>query len=172
MQIREATYSDMEPILQLYRQARAYFSSADIPQWLDGRPDYDDVFGDIDDGICYVAVENGYVLAVFICDFSEESRYGALFGGAWLNDDEYAGLHRVAVGAEQKGKGIGGEIVKFVANRCRENGVYNLRCDTHPKNAAMRRMLEKSGFVACGKFFERGEERVGYHLELSDQKVF
>ncbi len=165
MQIREATYSDMEAVLRLYEQAREYFRSADIPQWLDGRPDYDDVFGDIDDGICYVATENGYILAAFICDFFDERR-ASLLGGAWLNDDEFAGLHKVAVSPECKGRGIGGEIVKFASNRCRENGVYNLRCDTHPKNAPMRRMLEKNGFVACGKFFDSGEERVAYQLEL------
>ncbi len=167
MQIREATYSDMEQILRLYEQAREYFRASDIPQWTDGRPDYDDVFGDIDDGICYVATENGYILAAFICDFFEEGRYPSLFGGEWLNDDEHAGLHRVAVNPESKGRGIGGEIVRFAANRCRENGVYNLRCDTHPRNNSMRRMLEKNGFVPCGKFFDSGEERIAYQLELS-----
>ncbi len=167
MQIREATYSDMEQILVLYEQAREYFRSANIGQWLDGRPDYDDVFGDIDDGICYVATENGYILAVFICDFFEEGHYPAVLGGGgWLNSDEYAGLHKVAVNREHKGRGIGGEIIKFAANRCRENGVYNLRCDTHPLNASMRRMLEKNGFVPCGKFFDSGEERIAYQSEL------
>ncbi len=169
MQIREATYSDMEQVLRLYEQTREYFRAADIPQWLDGRPDYDEVFGDIDDGICYVATENGYVLAVFICDFFDEGRYGALLGGAWLNEDEFAGLHKVAVGTEHKGKGIGSEIIRFVANRCRENGVYNLRCDTHPRNLPMRRMLEKNGFTDCGKMFDRGEERVAYQLEINEE---
>ncbi len=168
MQIREATYSDMETILRLYEQAREYFRAAGIPQWLDGRPDYDDVFGDIDDGICYVATENSYILAVFICSFSEEGRYPSILGGEWLNADEFAGLHRVAVAPNSKGRGIGGEIIRFAAMRCRENGVYNLRCDTHPSNLSMRRMLEKNGFVACGKFYESGEERVAYQLEINE----
>lgn len=166
MQIREAAYSDMEAILRLYEQAREYFRSAHIPQWLDGRPAYDDIFGDIDDGICYVAVENEHVLAAFVCSFFEEGRYPPLLGGDWLNDSEHAGLHRVAVSPECKGRGIGGEIVRFAESRCRENGVYNLRCDTHPQNAPMRKMLEKNGFVRCGKFYESGEERVAYQLEL------
>ena len=168
MLIREAAYADVDEILRLYEQAREYFRANGIPQWLDGKPDYDDVFGDIDDGISYVAAENGRIAAVFACDFFEDMRYPSLLGGSWLNGDEYAGLHRVAVNSGLKRRGIGSEIVKFVLTRCFENGVFNIRCDTHPKNAPMRGMLEKNGFCKCGRFYlANGEERVAYHLELN-----
>lgn len=170
MQIREATYSDIDRIMDLFAQAREYMRVNGIPQWQDGYPDYDTVFGDIDDGICYVVVDGGVTVSTFVCDFSGEPSYNVIFNGEWIVDGEYAALHRIAVDNGCKGKGVGGFIIDFIRNRCIENGVDSVRGDTHELNCPMRRMLEKNGFRYCGVIrLANGEARVAYQLEVKQQ---
>lgn len=160
MRVREATYSDIDGIAALYDAARDYFRSAGIDQWLDGHPNADTAFAAIEDGICYVVLDDDGALAgTFVCDFSGEDAYRVIYDGEWLNDDEYAAVHNVAVAPEMKGKGVAAEMFRFVERRCRENGVSNARGDTHRDNISMQRALEKNGFVRCGtiKYLQYGE---------------
>ncbi len=168
MRIREASYSDIEGIAALYDAARRYFAGAGIPQWQVGGPDEITAFADVEDGICYVVVSpEGRLEGTFVLDFSGEPAYERLFEGAWSTEGEYAALHRVAVAPECKGRGIGGEMIAFAEARCRDAGVEALRGDTHEKNAAMRRMLEKNGFVACGRVrYPVAGERIAYEKIL------
>ena len=168
MRIREATYSDIEGIVALYDAARAYFRGAGIPQWQVGGPDADSAFGDVEDGICYVVIgPDGGLEGTFVLDFSGEPAYDRITDGAWLTAGEYAAIHRVAVDPACKGRGVAGEMVAFAEARCRDAGVESLRCDTHEQNAAMRRMLEKAGFLLCGRVrYPVAGERVAYEKPL------
>ena len=168
VRIREATYSDIEGLVALYDSARAYFAANGIDQWQVGGPDFDTAFGDVEDGICYVVVDDeGRLEATFVCDFSGEPAYDKLMGGEWLCEREYATLHRVAVAEEFKGRGIGGEMIAFIEQRCREYGVEAIRGDTHRDNLPMQRMLEKNGFVLRGKVtYTVAGERLAYEKTL------
>ena len=119
-------------------------------------------------GICYVVVSpEGALEGTVVLDFSGEPAYDRLTEGAWLTAGEYAALHRVAVDPACKGRGIGGEMVAFAESRCRDAGVESLRCDTHELNAAMRRMMEKNGFVPCGRLrYPVAGERLAYEKVL------
>lgn len=168
MRIREATYSDIDSIAALYDAAREYFRTAGIDQWLDGHPNADTAFAAVEDGICYVALDDyGELAGTFVCDFSGEDAYRQIYGGEWLSSDEYAAIHNVAVAPEMKGRGVAGELFGFVESRCIENGVYSIRGDTHPDNLPMQRAMEKFGFVQCGMIrYPAYGERLAYQKEL------
>ena len=161
MMVREASYSQAEAVYELHEQARAVYRRALIDKWSDGHPDFDDVFGDIDDGICYTVEENR-VIAAFVLDFSGDTSYRAGGGCSWPAG-EYAVLHHMSVSADCDLAEVIDAVVDFCTRRCAENGVDSIRCGAHPKELAVCDALIKCGFENCGRFrTPTGEERSAY----------
>ena len=80
--------------------------------------------------------------AVFSFLPGEDPTYGEI-DGAWLSDEPYCTIHRVASRGEAHG--LTGEIFHWCMDRC-----GHLRIDTHADNKPMQRAIEKFGFVYCG----------------------
>ncbi|MEG2939218.1 MAG: GNAT family N-acetyltransferase, partial [Oscillospiraceae bacterium] len=57
----------------------------------------------------------------------------------------------IAVDSKQKKRGLASEIIQNAVRLARERGLESIRVDTHEKNLPMRAMLEKNGFVYCGR---------------------
>ena len=166
MTVREASYSQADAIFELYEQSRAAYRSLLINKWNDGRPDFDDVFGHIDDGICYAAEQDGRVAAAFVLDFSDDTAYRASFSCNWPQG-EYAVLHRLTVNDAFKKDEVMQSVVDFCISRCTENGVGIIRCGAHPKDETACRLLEQLGFEPCGRLrTPTGEERTAYFMNL------
>lgn len=82
------------------------------------------------------------ILAQFAVCFGEDPTYQSI-DGAWLDNDSYVTIHRVASSG----------LVSHAARECLEWALQqysNVRADTHPNNKAMQHVLESSGFVRCG----------------------
>ena len=76
--------------------------------------------------------------------------------GAWINQEPYGVIHRIAVA--QNGKGVAATCFDFALSHC-----PNLRIDTHEDNIPMRRCLAKNGFSRCGIIYlEDGDTRIAY----------
>ena len=82
------------------------------------------------------------VLAQFALCTGEDPTY-AHIDGAWLDDDSYVTIHRIASSGIVKG------AAKDCINWCIEH-YGNVRADTHPNNKAMQHVLESNGFARCG----------------------
>ena len=163
MTVREASYGQADVIFELYEQCRTAFRGALVDKWSDGRPDFDDVFGYIDDGICYVVEDDGKVVAAFILDFSGETAYRIPLGCQWPVG-EYGVLHRVAVDKNSDYNSVVESIVDFCISRCAENGVEVIRSGSHPKDQTLCNALSQCGFEPCGRFrTTTGEERHAYY---------
>ena len=161
MTVREASYSQADAVFELHEQNRAAYRRLLINKWNDGRPDFDDVFGDIDDGICYVVEQEG-TIATFVLDFSGDTAYRVGLGCQWAAG-EYAVLHRISVDEKADCTEVMQAIVQFCVNRCAENGVGVIRSGAHPKDEAMCGALTQCGFEPCGRFrTTSGEERSAY----------
>ena len=90
--------------------------------------------------------------------YPTEEDYGVI-DGAWLNDEEYVAIHRIANDGALHG------VVAFVTDFCKEK-YRNIRVDTHEKNLPMQRALERSGFVRCGTVWVRDKSpRIAFHLK-------
>lgn len=162
MTVREASYAQADAIFELYEQSRTAFRRALVDKWSDGRPDFDDVFGYIDDGICYTVEENGKVIAAFVLDFSGDTTYRISLGCQWAAG-EYGVLHRVTVDESADYEATVGAIVDFCLNRCAENGVEVIRSGAHPKEIRFAETLVMLGFELRGRFrTATGEERHAY----------
>ena len=161
MLIRKTTEADLSRIGEIYERAKLFMKESGNPnQWNQGTPNIDTAHEDMENGVGYVAEENGKIVAAFMFSLNGEPTYAKIYEGKWLNDAPYGVIHRIAV-AEQ-GKGIIGYCIDECFSRC-----HNLRIDTHRDNLPMQRALQKRGFQYCGIIYlENGDERLAYQKIL------
>lgn len=154
--IRNARPADWGDIMEIYAAARAFMKTAGNPtQWGDSFPYEDIVQKDIELQQSYVVEMDGRVQAVFAMIPGIDPTYLEI-EGAWLNDEPYAAVHRVASRGEVKG--LTGQIFDWVLE---QHG--NIRIDTHDDNYPMQKALAKSGFTPCGRIWcENGTPRIAY----------
>ena len=154
--IRNARPADWGDIMEIYAAARAFMKTAGNPtQWGDSFPYEDIVQKDIELQQSYVVEMDGRVQAVFAMIPGIDPTYLEI-EGAWLNDEPYAAVHRVASRGEVKG--IASQVLAWAMEQC-----GNIRIDTHDDNLPMQRVLEKNGFTKCGRIWiEDGTPRIAY----------
>lgn len=165
MEIRKAQPSDWDDIMEIYAIARRFMKQAGNPtQWGDKFPPEALIREDIRRGVSYVCQVEGRIQAVFAMLPGEDPTYRVI-QGAWRNDLPYCAVHRVASRGEIRG------LASQVLAWCLEQQ-GNIRIDTHDDNLPMQRVLEKNGFVRCGRIWvEDGTPRVAYQRTLEGAHV-
>ena len=142
--IRPAQSADLADILDIYATARRFMKAAGNPtQWGDTDPREEVVREDIRLGQSYVVEVDGRIQAVFAAIPGEDPTYQVI-DGAWLDNGPYCAVHRVASRGELPGMAT--EILRWTLERH-----PSVRIDTHEQNRPMRRVLEKNGFLFCGR---------------------
>ena len=142
--IRKANEKDMPRILEIYEEARRFMAENGNPgQWTDGYPKEELIREDMARGNLYLCEEGDGIAAVFVFFLDEEPSYRNISGGAWLNEEPYGTIHRIA--SAGKRKGAASFCVDWCYKQCR-----NLRIDTYKDNLPMQRFLKKKGFLFCG----------------------
>ena len=144
---RHATMQDLPRMREIYAHARDLMAANGNPtQWGNTFPREEVVLDDIANQrtMLLVDVEDGEerVLAQFALCTGADPTY-ARIDGAWLDDDEYVTIHRIASSG----------LVRHAARDCVKWALThygNVRADTHPNNKAMQHVLESSGFARCG----------------------
>ncbi len=164
MEFRRTKKEDIAGIMRIVRQAQEYMKQQGIDQWQNGYPNESSFEADIEHGYSYVMEEHGKIVGTMAVIFDGESDYNRIYEGAWRTTEEpYAAVHRVAVDAECKGKGIAGAMIEEVVKMCRERGVRSIKNDTHRDNKSMQRMQAKNGFEYCGIIcLKDGAERIAF----------
>ncbi len=158
--IRKALMTDVVTIMDLIDEARGIMRSCgNINQWIDGYPSRETIVEDINNGNCYVCVEQGgEVVSSFAFIPGPEPTYKEIFEGQWLDDKPYHVVHRLASTATSHG------IFNDVMNYCMAVA-GNLRIDTHRDNVIMRHVIERYGFTYCGIIYLlNGDERLAFQL--------
>lgn len=152
MQLRITEQSDIERVLQILSEARCAIAKLGIDQWQDGYPSRDVIEDDIEKGISHVLEVDGSVEGTVVLMSEREPTYDVIYDGEWLTGDstDYFTIHRIALSDSLRGKGAAAFIVDEAVSRARSLGCVSVRVDTHKGNLAMRRMLEKNGFIYCG----------------------
>ncbi len=170
MQFRKTRPEDVPGIMRIIAQAQAYMKAEGIDQWQNGYPNEAAFLEDMERDYSYVMEENGKVIGTMAVIFDGEPTYDHIYDGAWKTADEpYGAIHRVAVDADCKGKGIAGAMLAEAEKLCRERGVRSMKNDTHRDNQSMRRMVIKNGFEYCGIIYlEDGAERIAFEKVLNE----
>lgn len=156
MTIRKTTMDDLAQVMAIYTAAQQRMEAAGNPQWPRGWPSEERVRADIDAGISYIMEEDGEIVAVFVLFLGDEPTYAVIEDGAWLNDEPYGTLHRIASNGRVNG------VMQAALQYC-ESVSPNMRVDTHATNLAMQHILEAHGYARCGiVHMEDGSPRIAY----------
>ena len=159
--IRRANKNDLISIMPIYEAAKMKMrADGNMHQWSDKYPDEETLLADIARGELYLACEDDEIYGVFMLSFSGEETYKEIHG-AWLNDEPYAVIHRIA--SLGKGKKLLKDAIDFAFDK-----TNNIRIDTHEDNNIMRSLLNKLGFIYTGIIhLKSGDERRAYQLVKS-----
>lgn len=160
--IRRANKEDIKFIMRIYEAAKKKMrADGNLHQWSDKYPDEETLLNDIARGELYIAHDGNEIYGVFMLSFSGEDTYKEI-QGAWINDEPYAVIHRIA--SFGKGKNLLEEAINFAFEK-----TNNIRIDTHEDNNIMRTLLKKLGFIYTGIIhLKNGDERRAYQLIKSE----
>ena len=97
MKIRKILASDLDAVMEIVDAARGIMrASGNMRQWTGGYPDKTVMTADIDRGVCYGCEDDGKLSAVFSMIPGPDPTYTDIYGGAWLNEEPYLVVHRIA----------------------------------------------------------------------------
>ena len=138
---------DLPVMLKIYQHARELMAANGNPtQWGNTFPREEVILDDIRQQRTMLLVDEAdgkeRVLAQLALCTGEDPTY-AHIDGAWLDNDAYVTIHRIAASG----------LVRHAARDCIRWALKhygNVRADTHPNNKAMQHVLESSGFARCG----------------------
>ena len=156
--VRKANTADLPKINEIYEEARGFMRANGNPnQWVDGYPRQEVLEGDIARGELYAMVSDDDVIyGVFMLHYGKDPTYAVIENGAWLNDSDYATIHRIASNGTHSG--IYHEAVEFARTH-----YLHLRVDTHADNKPMQRAIKRENFTYCGVIhLENGDPRFAY----------
>lgn len=161
MIIRPAEPGDLNNILNIYAYAREQMRLTGNPkQWGDSNPPPETVREDIRRKRSYVILSQNSICGVFVFIIGADPTYQRIENGAWLNDEPYGTIHRIAGNGQEKG------ILSAALSFC-EKRTDNIRIDTHADNRIMQHLLEKYGFKRCGHIYvEDGTQRIAYQKNI------
>ena len=164
MRIRKATYEDIPVLMQLFERAKSIMrASGNMHQWGNNYPSQEIVRRDIDAGVCYVLCDNNTVVATMAFIPGPDPTYSVIEDGAWLNDESYYVIHRIAVAVP--GKGCARRLLDWAFER-----TGTVRIDTHRDNVIMHHILRGYGFEYCGVIhLANGEPRDAYQMSKDER---
>ena len=163
LNIRKSVPGDLPAMLEIYAYARKKMKENGNPnQWIT-YPERAVLENDLRLERSYVVTDGERVCGTFVFFVGEDPTYRVI-DGAWLNDDPYGVIHRIA--SDGTNKGILHEAVLFAAKF-----TGNLRIDTHTDNRVMQNALRKEGFAKAGTIYivddvSDHSPRIAFHKNL------
>ena len=160
--IRPSAAADIPRMLEIFQIAKTHMrAEGNLRQWKD-YPKAEQLLADIEKQQSYVMLEDGEIVASFVFMLGEEPTYAYIEDGAWLNNEPYGTIHRIAGDGRHHG------ILRAAVDFGRRY-VSNIRLDTHERNISMKNAAEKLGFFRCGTIYVSDansdhEPRVAYQL--------
>lgn len=158
MQIRKSRYEDLNRIMELYADARAYMAENGNPeQWKNTWPPAELIQADLESEKSYVCVEGDKIVGTFFYDAGPDETYNRIYEGAWAEENEpYHVVHRITT--DRNTRGVGAFCLSWAYEQ-----FPNIRIDTHRDNKPMQGLLKKLGFNYCGVIYlKNGEERIAF----------
>lgn len=168
MQIRHAQLSDLSAIWQIIQDAIQARKEEGSDQWQDGYPNPQVLEDDIQKAYAYVLCSKDEILAYAALIFGEdpEPAYASI-DGAWLSNQPYVVVHRVATAKKHKGKGIATYLFREIEKIALEKSYFSIKVDTNYDNLAMLKLLDNLEYSYCGIVVLPGGERKAYEKILS-----
>lgn len=147
MQIKKACLLDIPSLLEVYKSAKSFMrQNGNVNQWINGYPAENDIKKDIQNGNCYILLQENQIAGVFAFIIGKEPTYTTIENGTWHSTRPYGTIHRIASNGKTKG------IARACFDFCKTKIDY-LRIDTHKDNLQMQNAIKKYGFLDCGTIY-------------------
>ena len=145
MELRTAAPEDLGKIMELIDQAKAFLKRNGVDQWQNGYPDQTCIEEDIRKGRGYLCILD-HDIAGYVCiDFEGEPAYDTL-DGKWLSIQPYVAVHRLALDASVRGRGLASQVFEETERLARSREIHSFKVDTDNDNQIMKHLLEKTAF--------------------------
>lgn len=171
MEIRQAFPNEIAAVMAVLNSAKQFLAVSGSSQWQgeNGYPNEDDVFEDILKGQAYVALLEGQIVAYAAMINGQDPAYNKIYDGKWRhNNHRYITFHRLAVLSDFAGQKI---AQTFLQGLIEGQLGPDFRIDTHENNKIMQHIIEKLGFVYCGKVPIDGERLAYQKIKLKNEKA-
>jgi len=165
MILRLATLSDAQTIWEILQAAILQRKNDGSTQWQNGYPNEGTVANDIQQGYGYVIEENNMIIAYAAIVFGDEPTYEVI-NGAWLSNQPYVVVHRVATAPNLKGKGIATHLFICIEKLAAEKNIFSIKVDTNFDNIPMLKIMDNLNYTYCGEIFVSGSPRRAYEKLL------
>jgi len=163
---RKATLAEVPRIWEILQQAILRRKKDGSEQWQDGYPNEDIVKSDIENGYAYVLTGDDEIMGYAAVIFNDEPAYVDI-NGAWLSNEEFVVIHRIAISDKHSGKGLAKLIMKSTEDIALKNNIFSVKVDTNFDNMAMLKTFENCGYSYCGEVMLRDGLRKAYEKKLS-----
>lgn len=167
--IEEARMADLDAIMQIINDAKAFLKESGSTQWQEGYPDEEAIIGDLKERNGFVLRTEGQV-AAYAAVTGQDPNY-AVIDGAWANvTAPYAAIHRIAISSSFRGQHLAGQFLNQLIALGLSRGIRNFRVDTGKANAAMQHLASSHGFQLRGIIQVTSDSldpsRLAYELNL------
>ena len=147
---RQSVMGDLPGVWRVICDAKRIMAEQGRNQWTDDYPSLAGIEADIRSGDAYVLVSGGGEVAVYAYVTMKPEPVYAAIAGRWLTAGPYAVVHRLAVGAAFRGRGLARRLMLHAEDIARQGGAGSIRVDTNHDNAEMLRLLSALGYSRCG----------------------
>lgn len=156
IELRKAKLTEVKSILNIIQDGQSFLKSQGLDQWQNGYPNESSIINDINNGNCYVLIDNDKIVATAAIIYDIDPNYNIIYEGEWLTNFPYMVIHRIATKQEYRNKGYASKIIELTKEEMEIKNIYSLRIDTHEFNFPMQKMLSKNGFIKCGTIYLNG----------------
>ncbi len=153
--IRKATAKDIDKVELLYRDILTYEKDhTNYTNWvMDVYPTRQTAIDGLNADNLYVIEDNGEICASIILNHIQPEVYDKIHWKYEAEKEDILVIHTLSVSPYKKGKGYGGELVRFAFKKAEELGCASVRLDTYAANIPAASLYKKEGFRYCGTAF-------------------
>ncbi len=149
MKIRKACSHDIDDIMSILDEARAFQRQSGFRQWEDGYPGRSDVERDIDCGTAYAFIDTDMTAVGYVALSSSDEAYDRI-GDIWEHSGNYGVVHRLALGDRLRGQHTTSTLFSLIEQTLRSLGITSIRLDTGTDNKIMQYLMAKYGYTSRG----------------------
>lgn len=174
--LRRGQTKDLDSIMEIINQAKAFLKSYGSPQWQDGHPNRQILSGDIARQTNWVLMVDHEVAGTATLQLTPEPSYQIIHQGQWAQPNApYATIHQIAISNNFRGQHLAKLMFSNLITVGQMQGVNNFRLDTHQLNKPVQKLAAEFGFVQRGIVMVDDQidpKRLAFELNLgSDNKL-
>ncbi|WP_430411105.1 GNAT family N-acetyltransferase [Kordia sp.] len=144
LQIRTATLTDIDALLNITKACAKHMIKNNIFQWNENYPNCAAFENDIHRNELYVLVYINEIVGCVVISNLMDEEYKTV---NWLSPDgTNLYIHRLAVDPKHQGKGYAQCLMDFAENYAIENNYRSIRLDTFSKNHRNQKFYELRGY--------------------------